>query len=275
MDAPPQAEHTVLFRRKWPATGLADEISKIDRDGLCREYEELRRSAPQRRSRSKAYLGLHDGRLSTPGGSNGLERHLEIALWRMWRHPGTGRVRLLDYQVPLDARKYDGIGEVDLLGVTNCGRLTVIELKVRSEEGGRRGESPMVALAQGLRYAAVVDANRAAIAQEARDLFGVEISEEPPIVQILAPTTWWCGWLELADSTRQHAGRWEQEFATFTRDVEERLGLVVECVALDDVKHAEIDYGSDGRQPHINRMLALYPVCPGETPAIGPALCFP
>ena len=94
-------------------------------------------------------------------------------------------------------------------------------------------------------------------------------------MQILAPTAWWRGWFELAGLTRQAAGGWELEFARLARDVEERLGLVVECLALDDVKRADIDYGSDGRQPQINRMLALYPVCPGETPAIGPPLRVP
>ena len=280
MDAPSQAAQAVLFRRDWPTTGLAKAISDIDRNDLSREYGELKRRAPRRHAVPKEYFRGHEGRLSprseTTGGSNRFEEHLAIALWRMWRRPGMGRVRLLDYQVPLKAGQGDkGIGKVDLLGVTDCGRLKVIELKVKPEEDTARGENPMVAVMEGLRYAAIVDANRAAIVEEARYLFDEEISKEPPIVQILAPKAWWRGWLELAGSTRAAAGGWEPEFVRLVRDVEERLGIVVECTALDDVQRADIDYGSDGRQPRINRTLALYPVRPGEAPAIGPALPAP
>ena len=48
--------------------------------------------------------------------------------------------------------------------------------------------------------------------------------------------------------------------------------MVVDCVALDDLKPTDIDYGSDGNQPQINRAVMFYPVCVGETAAIGPAL---
>lgn len=273
MEATSRAAQPILFRRRWPTRGLAAGISKIDRELLYTEYENLRCSAPQRRSTGKEYLGQHDGRLSSSGGSNRFEEHLAIALWRMWRHPGTSSARLLDYQVPLKARQSDkGIGKIDLLGVARRGRLKIIELKVKPAEETDRRESPMVALMEGLRYAAVVDANREAIANEARHLFDEEISEGPPIVQILAPKAWWRGWLELAGSTRRAAGGWEREFVRLTQDIEERLGIVVECMALDDVQPADIGYGSDGRQPQVNRVLALYPVRLAQTPAIGPAL---
>ena len=273
MEATSRAAQQILFRQNWPTRGLAAEISKIDREVLCTEYENLRCSAPQRWSRGKRYFGRHDGRLSNSGGSNRFEEHLAIALWCMWRRPGASSVRLLDYQVPLKAQQSDeGIGKVDLLAVAGGGRLKVIELKVKPEKETARGESPMDALMEGLRYAALVDANREAIAQEARDRFDEEISEGPPIVQILAPKAWWRGWLELAGSTRRAAGRWEREFVRLTQDIEERLGIVVECMALDDVQPADIDYGADGRRPRVNRALALYPVRLGRTPAIGPAL---
>ena len=68
-----------------------------------------------------------------------------------WPCPDGGRFRLLDYQFPLKARQSDaGIGKVDLLGVTDRGRLTVIELKVKPPGDNARGESPVAALLPGL-----------------------------------------------------------------------------------------------------------------------------
>ena len=133
----------------------------------------------------------------------------------------------------------------------------------------------MAALMQGLRYAAIVDANRAEIAEEVECLFGEDISEEPPIVQVLAPKLWWHGWLEISGPTRRAAGHWEREFVRLALDIEERLGIVMEFVALDDVQCDDIDYGSDGRQPQVNRALAVYPVHPGNPSTIGPPLRVP
>ena len=136
----------------------------------------------------------------------------------------------------------------------------VIELKVKPQGKNSRGENPAAALMQGLRYAAIVEANCGAIAAEAARRFNVLIVGESPIVQILAPKAWWRGWFELGDSTRKAVGRWEPEFFKLARDVEEKLGLAVECLALDDLDHADIAYGADCKQPQLGRATALYPV---------------
>ena len=52
----------------------------------------------------------------------------------------------------------------------------------------------MAAFMQGLRYAAIVEANHSVIAAEAARCFNVKIIEEPPVVQILAPKAWWRAW---------------------------------------------------------------------------------
>ena len=267
----------ILFDAKWPTTGLSENISRIDRRILQREYRELKRIAPRRWSQQKKYfVGEHDGNLSMVGGSNRFEEHLAIALWRLaglWSRPGGGAFRLLDYQFPLRAQQSDeGIGEVDLLGITDRGRLAVIELKVKPEGSTSRGESPAAALFQGLRYAAIVDANRAEIAKEAKLRFDANIVEEAPIVQIFAPKAWWNGWMQLGGSTRKAAGHWEPEFAKLTRNVEALLGVAVECVALDNLRPENIGYGSNGRQPQIDGAPALYPVRLGEASAIGRAV---
>ena len=271
MDARSQASELLIFRQDWSGiTGLANAISEIDPDDLSREYEVLRHHAPRRHDVDKRYFVGHDGRLS-PIKETGEshchvdERHLEIALWRVggfWPREDAGRLRLLDYQFPLRSQNSDKDRAVDLLGVTDRGRLIVIELKVKPKSDMNRGESPMAALIQGLRYAAIVDTNRAAIAEEVKCRFGEDIAEEPPIVQILAPKSWWRGWLEISGSTRGAAGAWEPEFVRLTRDIEERLGVGVEFMALDDVQHSDIDFGSDRRHPQVNRTLAVHLFAP-------------
>ena len=115
---------------------------------------------------------------------------------------------------------------VDLLGTTDQGRLVVIELKVRRKDGSC-GDTPLLALMEGLSYAAVVQANHRAIAVEARESWSMNVSEEPPIVQILAPEDWWRGWCDIVGSTRRDGGRWEPAFLELAAELEARLGIVV------------------------------------------------
>lgn len=251
-------------KEDWPATGLAEAICQIDRGALCREYKELKRCAPHR----KRYFVGHSGNLSGKVRSNRFEEHLAIALWNLnecWPRHDSGWFRLLDYQFPLKAQLSDkGIGEVDLLGVTDQGQLMVIELKVKPKSGKDRGESPMVALIQGLRYAAIVESNIKMIASEAESRTGdrfkdANIMETSPIIQILAPESWWYAWFELGDRTRNKVGDWEVEFCNLITDIEERLGLTVECMALD-MDRTDIDCGAGDRAPQLRQTHALYPV---------------
>ena len=266
----------ILFKKIWHVSGLAESISCIDRDVLCREYEELRQCAPRRHPPKRYFVDGHDGTLSTAGKSNRLEEHLAIVLWRVrgwWPSADGGRFRLLDYQFPLKARQGDtGIGKVDLLGVTERGRLMVIELKVEPKKEKSRREIPVAALMQGLRYSAIVGSNMTVIVKEAQERFGMKIVEEPPVVQILAEGGWWRRWLELEGSTRKAAGAWESEFSRLIRDVKKRLGVSVECAALADFDHTDIFYGSNGREPQIKQIPTLCPIRPGDEPAIGAAL---
>ena len=94
----------------------------------------------------------------------------------------------------------------------------------------------MKALMEGLRYAAIVEANRDVIAQEAKSCFNEEIGAEPPLVQILAPRSWWEGWLNLDGSTRVAAGSWEPEFALLLRDIEKKVCVAVECIGIDGLR---------------------------------------
>ena len=199
---------------------------------------------------------------------------MAIALWNLngrWPSQDSGWFHMLDYQFQLKAQRSDkGIGKVDLLGVTDKGRLMVIELKVKPKGGSDRGDSPMKALIQGLRYAAVVKANIKVIATEAKNNTGarfndVKITKESPIIQILAPKCWWHDWFHLGAPTRNKVGDWEVEFCNLIADMEKRLSLTVECMAHDDVDRTDIIYGTYCNRPQIKQKPAIYSVRVGNT----------
>src|SRR3546814_19692004 len=84
--------------------------------------------------------------------------------------------------------------------------LMITELKIESHSGGR-SDPPPAALVEGLRYAAVLEANLEEVASEAERRFGMKVARRPPIVQLLAPRSWWCRWLGLSA-----AGDWGTAF---------------------------------------------------------------
>ena len=264
-------DYKILFKKNWHTTELAKDIAELNRKDLCDEYEKLVQNAPHRSDKQK-YFVCHDGKLSSSEKSNRYEEHLAVALWNLkewWPRPDGGWFRLLDYQVPLKAQRSNRkIGKVDLLSLTDQGRLMVIELKVKPSDGSR-GETPAKALMQGLRYAAIVEANQKKIAEEAKRCFGVDVVSERPLVQVLAPKVWWKGWLDMAGSTRKAVGYWEPEFAQLIRDIEKGLGVVVECMALDDLD-ADITCGADQKTPQLDHAPSLYPI----RPAVDKALTF-
>jgi hypothetical protein len=246
----------ILFGRQSRTKGLDAAIAAIDVDALCAEYAKLREDAPRRSRSGKSYFVGHSGIPSSASSSNRLEEHTAIALVnldRFWPLPGGGWVRLLDYQVPLKAKRADArVGKIDLLGVSDRGRLVVVELKVHASQARGRSDSPLTALMEGLRYAAIVEANFAAIASEARQCFGVNISSEPPILALLATRSWWRRWI---DTTA--AGAWGVPFRNLLDAVRTRTGIVVECLALEDVR---LICGLAGRAPRLEPAPTLHSV---------------
>lgn len=198
----------VLFR-KFRTTGLARDIAAIDPNLLRDEYAALVERAPRRAARRLRYfMHSHDGTRSTSGCSSRNEEHLAVALWDLggsWPRSDGGRFRLLDYQFPLKARRGDkGVGKVDLLAIADTGRLIVVELKIQPTGKNTNRDTPLDALMQGIRYAAIVEANLSDIANEAKPRFGVEIAVQRPVAQVLAPKAWWRRWL---DPKSKHAPR--------------------------------------------------------------------
>ena len=123
---------------------------------------------------------------------------------------------------------------------------------------------------EGLRYAAVVHANHRAIAAEARDGFAIDVSEEPPIVQVLAPEDWWRGWRDMGSSTRAAAGQWEPEFLALSAKLKSRLGIVIECASLQGITLADVTWYAHG--PSLGKTPPMRRVCLDGTRNTLPAL---
>lgn len=246
-------------------TDLVRNINQVKRDELRDEYLKLIEYAPHRADRGKRYFV--DGHTGIPSGkspSNRYEEHLALALWNLkkfWPRVDGNQFYLLDYQFPLQAKQSDrGIGKVDLVGLTTNKRLMIIELKVKPDGVNNRGETPAAALLQGLRYAAIVQANQNVIAREVASRFKITVTAQPPIVQVLAPEDWWQGWMQLGERTRSAAGYWEPAFARLAREIENEIGVTVECASLEVVR---LFFGGSGQAPRIDHTPEIHYLTPG------------
>jgi hypothetical protein len=265
--SPPAPAFRILHAGRWPIRGLAEAISALDADEICAEYAVMRANAPRRSQAGKRYLVDHRGITSSTGASNRLEEHYAIGLIhqrRRWPRPDGGWFEILDYQVPLKARHADArVGKIDLLAITDIGRLMIIELKVLSQGGGR-SDPPPSTLMEGLRYAAMVQADFEVIAGEVTTRFARPVAAIPPIVTLLAPQGWWRAWLDL-----KAAGAWALPLAHLAEGVAERLGVSVEFMALGDTTVA---YGLDGQPPSLANTPSIHPVSLGQLRVIGDAI---
>ena len=273
----------LLFGSAWSTTDLAEKTESINRRLLQNEYECLKKIAPQRSARGKSYFSDHDGSISTnrrienspKADRKRFEEHLCIALWHLaaiWPNSSDGTIQLLDYQFPLQSTRHDRqVGNIDLLGLTQTGRIVVVEVKVPIRDEKKRGDPPVAALFQGLRYSAIVQANLAAITGEIRRRFNLQVTESQPALHILAPKDWWKRWTALASSTRRKAGNWEREFIRLVNDVEKLIGIRVECFALE-VDECDLDYGIDSRRPRLRKVPRMFPVLLDKAQLFGPAL---
>ncbi len=199
-----QFEFPILFQITDWGSFLEQEISRINYNynDLHAEYQK-KRHAPRRALRGSNYLSpKRNGYLMGYATPNRFEEHLAIAIWRTrtFFYPSGEKVDYLDYQVPLKAKASDtGLGKVDLLGVSGSGRLIVTELKVQKN-------TPLRALAQGIRYAAILDVNIKVLSAEIEQKFGINVKIKPPIVQILSPKYWWSNWINITGARRNRVG---------------------------------------------------------------------
>lgn len=204
-------------------SGFISAVSKFNYKELRVEYEALRATAPRRHQVAKRYLVEH---ISVAGAtsSNRAEEHLAAGLLASGELISPGRtIRLIDFQVPLKARRADkGIGKIDLLGFDQA--LVVIELKVARPGGG--ADTPIGAALEALAYAAILEASVDDLALELHER-GMSLQEPRPEVLILATEAYWQRWLRGAAS----GGR-REALATFTGGIEKNLGVQIHFSSL-------------------------------------------
>lgn len=226
------------------ASRFAAAVAALDSEELGIAYENLMQDAPRRHPRGRQYFVGHNGIPSTGAYTNRIEEHLAIALWhdaRTWQVPGGRSIELLDYQVPLKARRADsGVGKVDLLAIDSAGRLVVIELKILGKNGA---DTPLRALLEALSYAAIIEANLQEIRTEVATLSGRNVAEVRPGLMIAAPSDYWEMW-----DQRAAAAGWRQAFGSLCTNLSQRL----ECtISLVDIDNPNLELGLQGTAPRI------------------------
>lgn len=229
---------TVLHRRaRSPSMQdrLVDELLAADVRAL---FDAERRAAPRRGDRGKSYLQDHEGIPSTGAATNRGEEHLAIALANRFGvtsdgldHGPIGRIRIIDYQVPLKARQSDALGKVDLLGLDDDGRLCVIELKAAGSN-----EPPVRAVLEALSYAAVLTANLDTLVREFAQRRLVARSTSPRVV-VWAPEAYW--------RTHRHA---IPRLAPLLARIATQTEVPVSLVSIGDVA---VTYGLNGTRPSL------------------------
>jgi hypothetical protein len=233
----------LLFSRRWPKSSLADDIANMDVALYLDGYRDLIAQAPARPS-NRPYLGGRTGFPNAKGVTNRREEHFAIAMvngQQGFKLPDGTALELLDYQVPLKARRADReIGKIDMFGLTEHGRPVVVELKVIGHSDGS-SDPPPVALLEGLRYAAIIEANLERIAHELRTKFGREMRTEKPDVVILGEAEWWSRWLATDDMVKSALEKKAQAFS-------QALDLGIVFASLPDT---QIQYGQQTTAPRL------------------------
>jgi len=224
---------------------LAGQLVPAD---LVEAYRHTRNSAPRRHDRDKSYFVDHSGLTNRAEKSNRVEEHLALALWRASQTaapmtlPGGNALEILDYQVPLKAQQKDkGVGKVDLFGLINGHRATVIELKVVATTG--RGDTPLRAYLEALAYCAIVEANMLEIANDANSRYGKSVEIQPPGLVVMAPADYWVGYQANAKT-----GRWWPVLSSLVKEIDDLLSIETHFLAL---KNATFQMGSRDQAPQL------------------------
>ena len=237
---------------------FAETAADIDVETIREMYLTLRDTAPQRHGRNRRYFVGHSGIPSTRGSTNRIEEHLAIALCNdqpVIEFAAANTLSLLDYQVPLKATQADaGIGKVDIVGLTDLNRLTVVELKVTTSTS--RGDTPLRAVLESLAYCAIVDANGQDIASEVRERFGRCTAGGRPGLAVLGPHSYWTSW-----SDTQLAA---------VEGLSDRLARSLEIhIRFIDLGEVSVNTGSDGSPPQlVGKVMAseIYSSTPAPRP---------
>jgi hypothetical protein len=229
--------------------GLAHAIATLETRDLLAGYLALRDTGPRRHHQGKLYFTGRTGVTSSGQHSNRREEHLAVALRNTYdgnsplQLPDGRPLTLLDYQVPLKARRADtGIGKIDLFGVIAGALPCVIELKVPTASGGC-SDTPLRAFLEGIAYCAIVEANIDDLAGEALESFGCTITPVRPALMVMAPEDYWLSYLR-----KPRAGDWWPPLERLATDLAVSLSLESHFIALRD---AHFDMGLAGNPPRL------------------------
>lgn len=229
------------------AKGLETVIRGLAPAVLVSEYLHDQAIAPRRPDRQKQFfVEGHAGLPASGAATNRLEEHLMLALFGAHRQggsldrPGGDRLRVVAYQVPLKARHSDPAGKVDGIALLDDGTPCLIELKAPNG----RGDSPLRALLEGLSYAAVIQANRAAFDAELAKLHPDAAVGARLAVLVLGPEAWWQAW-----GSCRPAGDWTAALNELSLGLANQLELTIAFAALVGCKRSDLTLGLNGAAP--------------------------
>jgi hypothetical protein len=218
-------------RQVRQSVGFRLAAAELDGPKLLAAYREEMASAPRLHAEGRRYFVTRGGKPATERRRNKDEEHVGQALVRHCGERGAGlplpdddfALIPLDYQVrvktgAIDAAATRGIGRADLFAVTSEGRLAVVELRVLEPSATRCrvGDTPLRALLEGLAYTAIAHANLAELRSEIAERFGRSVSDEPPLLVLLATPAWW----------RLCRKREAQKGAAWIREIERLCGVI-------------------------------------------------
>jgi hypothetical protein len=228
---------------------FAEVAGQLDPAYLVAAYDRARDSAPRRHDHNRNYFVDHSGPTNRAEKSNRGEEHLALALWGASQSddpmvlPTGATLEILDYQTPLKAQQRDtGVGKVDLFGLIDGCRSTVIELKVSPTTSGY-GDTPLHAYLEALAYCAIIEANASEIASEARTRLDKSIDDQPPGLIVMAPQDYWAGYLE-----HPSAGEWWPILSRLAAEIGKLLNLETHFLSLRD---AEFRMGAKDQDPQL------------------------
>jgi hypothetical protein len=217
---------------------------------LTKQYQEIRSDAPRRHLKNRKYLfdPNRSGIPSSIKSSNRAEEHLAIALYQKFRQPDamilpTGqRLEILDYQVPLKASGSDNkVGKVDMLGLIDDRRLSVLELKWKG------GDTPLAATLEALVYAALLEPNLRDIREEMTSAGYMDLDENSLDIIVLGRSDYWQDY-DLYDEN------WLRKLEPVLTRIASALSIVVHFIELET---GSLEMGHSGLAPKLDGEVKL------------------
>ena len=170
---------------------------------LAEAFAQEASAAPRRHEAGAKHFVAYNRRLAATRRPARDGEHLSLALVEQCRRlgrglaipDGRGELDPIAAQVVLTAPGSDAadVGRLDVLGLCGEGRLAIAQIRFLAPGATRAGtgDTPLSALLEALALAAVVHANRDALASEVASVCGRALADGPPLVALLASPRYW------------------------------------------------------------------------------------